>query len=645
MGGSLESFTKTPSNQPETSVAAVHPLPTKVSSISNTNENKGVSIARSHEVPGKSSTDGTSSAAGKSGNLSLDALAKAKKALQMQKELSEKLKKLPLSSKGNNTSSGGSSQRVLPSATTTTAVSTGAVCSSSSLSTNTMVSIKTPSTGVAPLPDITSIPNYEAVKRAQELAAKMGFRQDPEFAPLINLFPGQLPAEVSVPQKPTKTPVLRVDALGREIDEHGNVVNVTKPSNLSTLKVNINKQKKEAFQILKPELDVDPESNPYYDVKMGINKNKFLRPKRMTFQFVEEGKWLKEAEIMKLRNQFGEEREKDMKARQALHAKAKAAPDINPNLIEVSERFITKAKPKDPIPDVEWWDAPLLTGGTYGENDDVLITEHRLKRDKITIYVQHPRPIEPPAEPAPPPPQPLKLTKKEQKKLRTQRRLAREKDRQEMIRQGLIEPPKPKVKMSNLMKVLGSEATQDPTRLEKQIRTAAAEREQAHIDRNTARKLTPAERREKKERKLFDDPNTVETIVSIYRINNLSDKKTRFKVDVNAHENRLTGCTVITEGICVVVVEGGSKSIKRYGKLMLRRINWAEAVNEDEGDDNEEKPVNKCMLVWQGSVAKPSFHRFSLHDCVTEAAARKYFADAGVAHYWDLAVNFSDDQM
>uniref|UniRef100_A0A6N2NDP3 Uncharacterized protein n=1 Tax=Salix viminalis TaxID=40686 RepID=A0A6N2NDP3_SALVM len=31
-----------------------------------------------------------------SGNLSLDALAKAKKALQKQKELSEKLKKLPL---------------------------------------------------------------------------------------------------------------------------------------------------------------------------------------------------------------------------------------------------------------------------------------------------------------------------------------------------------------------------------------------------------------------------------------------------------------------------------------------------------------------------------------------------------------------
>ena len=291
-------------------------------------------------------------------------------------------------------------------------------------------------------------------------------------------------------------------------------------------------------------------------------------------------------------------------------------------------------------------DLPILVSGSYDDIADGVLTEDKLKMEKMTIYVEHPRPIEPPAEPAPPPPQPLKLTKKEQKKLRTQRRLAREKDKQEMIRQGLIEPPKPKVKLSNLMKVLGSEATQDPTKLEMEIRSAAAEREQAHVDRNIARKLTPAERREKKERKLFDDPNTVETIVSVYRINDLSHPKTRFKVDVNAQENRLTGCAVISEGISVVVVEGGIKSIKRYGKLMLNRINWAEAVKEEDedGDEDEEKPPNKCVLVWQGSVAKSSFSRFFIHECITEAAAKKVFADAGVAHYWDLAVNFSEKE-
>jgi U4/U6 small nuclear ribonucleoprotein PRP3 len=75
-------------------VPSADPVASKVSSITTTNENGGVSI-RSDQVTGKSSTDGTpNSAAGRSSNLSLDALAKAKKALQLKKELSEKLKRL-----------------------------------------------------------------------------------------------------------------------------------------------------------------------------------------------------------------------------------------------------------------------------------------------------------------------------------------------------------------------------------------------------------------------------------------------------------------------------------------------------------------------------------------------------------------------
>uniref|UniRef100_A0A7N0V5Q8 Uncharacterized protein n=1 Tax=Kalanchoe fedtschenkoi TaxID=63787 RepID=A0A7N0V5Q8_KALFE len=610
---------------------------TKVSSITTTNEHKGVNNNRIHEVPGKSSTDGASTAGGKTGNLSLDAIAKAKKALQKRKEIEEKMKKLPgLNRIANlNIDVKSESEAKAPSSGAGKLPAVSTATASLNPSTN---PVMPPTVGLGNL----SGASFEAVKRAQELAAKMGFRKDPEFAPLINLFPGQLPADVSILPKPAKAPVLRLDALGREIDEQGNVVNITKPSSLSTLKVNINKQKKDAFQILKPELDVDPELNPYFDPHMGINKTKLLRPKRMTFQFVEEGKWSKEAEHLKLKSQFGEAQAKELKAKQAQYAKAKAEPDINPNLIEVSERVIAKQKPKDPIPEIEWWDVPLLLPGNLGDISDI---DDKLKMEKITIYIEHPRPIEPPAEPAPPPPQPLKLTKKEQKKLRTQRRLAREKERQEMIRQGLLEPPKPKVKMSNLMKVLGSEATQDPTKLEMEIRTAAAEREQAHVDRNIARKLTPAERREKKERKLFDDPNTLETLVSVYKIVDLSRPQMKFKVEVNAKENRLTGCTVITNGMSVVVVEGGNKSIKRYGKLMLKRINWAASV-EPEDDDEEEiedKPVNKCVLVWQGSVAKPSFTKFSMHNCMTEAAAKKVFSDAGVAHYWEMAVNFSEE--
>lgn len=104
----------------------------------------------------------------------------------------------------------------------------------------------------------------------------------------------------------------------------------------------------------------------------------------------------------------------------------------------------------------------------------------------------------------------------EQKKLRHQARMAREAERQELVRQGLLEPPKNKVKISNFMRVMGADAVQDPTALEKQVRNEQQEREGAHADRNLARKLTPAERREKKNKKLFEDM-TLETIVSLYR--------------------------------------------------------------------------------------------------------------------------------
>ncbi|RWW30684.1 hypothetical protein BHE74_00031645 [Ensete ventricosum] len=77
------------------SAASHRPQLTKVSSFIATNENAGVSI-RSDVVPANSITDGAAnSVAAKSGSLSLDALAKAKRVLKLQKELSEKQKKIP----------------------------------------------------------------------------------------------------------------------------------------------------------------------------------------------------------------------------------------------------------------------------------------------------------------------------------------------------------------------------------------------------------------------------------------------------------------------------------------------------------------------------------------------------------------------
>jgi U4/U6 small nuclear ribonucleoprotein PRP3 len=46
----------------------------------------------------------------------------------------------------------------------------------------------------------------------------------------------------------------------------------------------------------------------------------------------------------------------------------------------------------------------------------------------------------------------------------------------------------------------------------------------------------------------------------------------------------MTGCAVITDDMALVVVEGGQKAQKRYNKLMLRRINWDQGRDEQDGD-------------------------------------------------------------
>ena len=264
--------------------------------------------------------------------------------------------------------------------------------------------------------------------------------------------------------------------------------------------------------------------------------------------------------MARLQAKFGETEARKIAAREARERRnaeqmEKLEADADPNLIPLGARLGVKgdaaataasraaaAARLPPVPDVEWWDAPLLADGTY---DDVRDGAWNVAEDKMTLYVEHPVPMEPPVEDEAPPPQPLMLTKKEQKKLRTQRRRAREEEKQEMIRQGLMEAPKPKVKISNLMRVLTDEATADPTAVEREVREQMKERADAHEDRNLARMLTPAERKEKKMRKLFDDPNAGgETQVHVYRVESMSNPRNKFKVDINAQENHLTGASL-----------------------------------------------------------------------------------------------------
>lgn len=87
--------------------------------------------------------------------------------------------------------------------------------------------------------NVGALANYEAIKRAHDLAMRLGFHQIPFGMPVIpNMVPSHLPDDMSgLGSKSVKAPVLRLDPQGREIDENGNVVERSKVTNVSTLKV------------------------------------------------------------------------------------------------------------------------------------------------------------------------------------------------------------------------------------------------------------------------------------------------------------------------------------------------------------------------------------------------------------------------
>lgn len=89
--------------------------------------------------------------------------------------------------------------------------------------------------------------------------------------------------------------------------------------------------------------------------------------------------------------------------------------------------------------------------------------------------------------------------------MRRQRRLEALKEKQDKINLGILPPDAPKVKIANLMRVLGNEAIQDPTKVESMVRKQMAERQDQHEMHNAIGKLTDEQRKEKKAQKLEED--------------------------------------------------------------------------------------------------------------------------------------------
>ena len=127
--------------------------------------------------------------------------------------------------------------------------------------------------------------------------------------------------------------------------------------------------------------------------------------------------------------------------------------------------------------------------GLLHHNQCLDLTEENHKRQDyfgFTNHVEHPARLNPPVHNNPPVTLGVYLMKKEQKKLHRQTRRDAKKELQEKVRLGLIPPPEPKVRISNLIQVLATEEVQDTTRVEAHVRAHMAKGQKSHEEANAA---------------------------------------------------------------------------------------------------------------------------------------------------------------
>jgi U4/U6 small nuclear ribonucleoprotein PRP3 len=388
-----------------------------------------------------------------------------------------------------------------------------------------------------------------------------------------------------------------------------------------------------------------PRANPYLDTS-NAPAGRARESRQLIFN--QKGKYIQQANA--LRRQAALEEMKRRIAEQARKAGLEEDRDVE-------KAFVVEAPPE-----LEWWDEGLIDGKDYSNIPQSL--KINTPDSIVTLYIQHPVAIEPPQDKLAPEPKPMYLTPKEQQKLRRQRRMMELKEKQAKIRLGLEPAPPPKIKKSNLMRVLGEEAVKDPTAVEARVNREIAARFEKHMQANEERKLTKDQRHEKLATQQAKDA-AKGIHVLVFKIGSLANGQHRYKININATQNGLSGVCIMHPKFNLVIVEGGEHSVNNYKKLMLRRIDWTESLpsrerdaaaavsaagsgaaavrewlkGEDENGQLKDLSANKCVLVFEGQAKAPAFKKWGSKVCETDAEAREFLAQRKMDNFWTQAKN------
>lgn len=380
-------------------------------------------------------------------------------------------------------------------------------------------------------------------------------------------------------------------------------------------------------------------TNPYFDASLGSHTATLKARNRRDLAFNVKGKYIQQGAALR---------------------RQRALEEMKLRIAATSKKALEKGDPSEknfvilPPPDVEWWDENIVKGKDYGSvGDDGRGFDLDSPDTIITLYVQHPVLLEPPSASQMPAPRPMFLTPKEQAKLRRQKRMENLKEHQTKVRLGLLPPDPPKVKLKNMMRVLGEDAVKDPTAVEAKVNREIAERAHKHNQMNEDRKLTKEEKHEKLEQKKAQDA-AKGVYLTVYKIDSLANGRLLFKICKNAEQMSGTGLCLSSPAFSLVLFESGEHSVKAYKKLMLNRIDWTEnsipAVREgnqkaraawleslDAEGNLKDLSSNKTTLLFEGQQKDRAFRKWGSKSVETDKEAMDVLARAKMENFWTQA--------
>lgn len=365
----------------------------------------------------------------------------------------------------------------------------------------------------------------------------------------------------------------------------------------------------ESFLSIKPNI---PRNNPYFDRSLAFASFRASHGRPKKISFVEQGKYSKEAE--------------ELRAHEEIEALRREVSESLSH-VGIDSEIVVDLLTSESMPTVEWWDAPFVKD-SYNNEPSMEMIDNLIQRPALL-----PPPIDIDSLVSP---RPLFLTKKEQKKLRRQRRLAEQKEKQEQIKLGLLPPDAPKTRIANVARLLGTHATQEPSKVEAELRAQAKERLERHLIMNKERSIASKVERAEKNRWQREDTvvdKILDMTVAVFKVRCLTPPQWRFKVTKNAQQYHLCGVALYYKDVNLIVAEGSAADIRRYKHLLLERIKWMEPP----GDSNLPSPLdNECKLIWEGSVGKRTFSGFVGKEMSTELDVREFLAKFGLEHYWRI---------